>query len=177
MAISNTFRNASHAAGVATAAVPYLGKFANDQALRSSAKDLLKAVEALYDEVSGDVDRGVGSLRDAAHLGRRDTRSHNARTALIVGAGLGIAIGALLAAAVIYPRTRRQMARAMDEARERAAATARDAREKVSGTVQETREKASGAVHDAREKISGTVNDPGEATANAGDEAGETATA
>jgi hypothetical protein len=71
------------------------------------------------------------------------------RRALVIGAGLGIMV-ACLAAALLYPRTRRRMVRVADETRERATATVRDAREKLSGTVDDADEKVSEATGELR---------------------------
>ena len=104
---------------------------------------------ATDDEVRRDVDRIIASLQGSARRGRRDTSRRIDRRALVIGAGLGILV-ACLAAALLYPRTRRRMVRVAGETRERATATVHDARETVSVTVHDARETVSGTVHDAR---------------------------
>jgi hypothetical protein len=157
--MTSRIRSVSEAAGAATAAAPYARKFIADadEDLRSSVKQLIKSADHLYNQLSGDdrlrrlatdnkvwrdVDRITGSLQRSARRARRDTSRRIDRRALLLGAGLGIMV-ACLAAALLYPRTRRRMMRAADETRERATATVRDAREKLSGTVDDADEKAS----------------------------------
>jgi len=174
VAITSNIRTVRKAAGAATAAAPYARKFMAeaDEDVRSSVKHFVKSADHLYnqlssdarvralatdDELRRDVDRIIGSLQGSARSVGRDARRRLDRQALFIGAGLGV-MGACLAAALLYPRTRRRIVRVADEARERATATVDDAREKVTGTVHDAREKVSGTVDDAVAKVSGTVD-------------------
>ena len=171
--MTSKIRTVSKAASAAKAAVPSARKLMDvtDEDLRSSVKHFVKSADHLYnqlssdvrvralatdDEVRRDVDRIIASLQGSARSVGRDTRRRVDRRALVIGAGLGIMV-ACLAAALLYPRTRRRMVRVADETRERATATVYDAREKVSGTVDDARKKVSGTVDDAREKVSETA--------------------
>jgi len=173
--MTSKIRTISKAAGAATAAAPFARKLVavTDEDLRSSVRHFVKSADQLYNQLSGDVrvralatdaelrrdvDRVIGSLQGNARSIGRDASRRLDRRALVIGAAFGITV-ACLAAAWLYPRTRRRILRVADEARERASTTAHDAREKVSGTVDDAREKVSGTVDDAIVKVSGTVDD------------------
>ena len=164
MVMTSKIRSVSKAAGAATGAAPYARKLMADEDLRSSVKLFVKSADRLYNQLSSDVraralatddgvrrdvDRIIDSLQGSARSVRRDARRRLDRRALVIGAGLGIMV-ACLAAALLYPRTRRRMVRVADETRERATATVRDAREKLSRTVDDADEKVSEATGELR---------------------------
>ena len=164
--MTSKIRTVSKAASAAKTAAPSARKFMDvtDEDLRSSVKHFVKSADRLYNQLSSDVraralatddgvrrdvDRIIDSLQGSARSVRRDERRRLDRRALVIGAGLGIMV-ACLAAALLYPRTRRRMVRVADETRERATATVRDAREKLSGTVDDADEKVSEATGELR---------------------------
>jgi gas vesicle protein len=171
--MTNRIKSVSQAASAAKAAVPSARKLmiVTDEDVRSNVKHFVKSADHLYnqlssdvrglalatdDEVRRDVDRIIASLQDSARNVGRGARNRLDRRALFIGAGFGI-VAACLAAAMLYPRTRRRILRVADETRERASTTAHDAREKASSTVDDAREKVSKTVDDAREKVSETA--------------------
>jgi gas vesicle protein len=178
VAITSRIRNAGKAAGAVSAA-PYLSRFTSDGAVSSSVRDFLTSADRLYADLA---DGNIGGL----HISRRAAREaagRRERKALLIGAGLGMGIGGLVTAALIYPRSRREMARVVRESRERAAAAAHDARDeasdtaagvrhRASSTLEGAREKVTGTVHDVRDRISGRLGEAGETVGQAVDEAG-----
>jgi hypothetical protein len=165
VAISSRIRGVSQAAGTASAATPYVSRLMTDKALRFSVKDVLRSADRLYNELSSD-----GRPRKFAEV----THSRVSRTARIIR-GLGLTAAGLSVAALLYPRTRRGLARIMGESRDRATKTVHDTREKVSGTIGEAREKVSRTVHNVSERVSGRGGEAGEIASEALDDASEKA--
>jgi hypothetical protein len=173
------------AADMATAAAPYVRRLVRDEDLRSSVGDLISSADDLYSRLSGrrgldrlvtddkvrrDIDHLVGSLQHSARRVRRDTRKGTNYSAIMVGAGLLVVIaGGVVAAVVLYPR-RRDMARVIDETRERATATVHDARELAAATAHDARERAAATAHDARERAAATAHDARERFARSAEE-------
>ena len=116
MAMMDT-RRVVRAAGVASAAAPYVRRLMSDESLREELRSLIRSANHLYDELSRndtidklinddnirkDIDRMLESMQKAGRLATARRRGPNWLAIAIVG---GVAGG--IAALLVYPRTRR----------------------------------------------------------------------
>ena len=110
-------RRVIKAAGVASAAAPYVRRLMSDESLRDELRSLIRSANHLYEELSRndtidtllnddsirkDVDRMLESMQKAGRLATARRSGPNWLAIAIVG---GVAGG--IAALLVYPRTRR----------------------------------------------------------------------
>lgn len=118
MAVTSKAKTVVKAAGVATAAAPYVRQLLEDDELRENLRQLARSASHLYGQVSRDdglrtlatddtvredIDRIVASLQTGARLVTGERRRRRNWTTMIVAAGVGSAITAF----VVYSRTKR----------------------------------------------------------------------
>jgi gas vesicle protein len=165
MAMNDKIKKAGTAAGAATAAAPYVRRLMSDHELRSAVQDLGGLAERLYEELSDgenrlqdssmaetlkqQAGRVVDSVQHTARRmtgaerreeKRREEQRRRNRLTVLFGAGVGLLAAGLAAALLLYPRSRKSLARVAEQTRERAASTAREASGKVTATASKLRD-------------------------------------
>lgn len=138
MTYTGRLRTIGKVTGVAATTAPYVRRLATDEELRDDVAEFIRSANNLIGHLRADkrLRRDLLEMVESAQSGadhlRGDIRPRRLMRTMLVGIGM-IVIGAGLAIAFAWPRTRSQMKNVVDQATTRANATVHDARERISG--------------------------------------------